>query len=474
MSGQREERHASGAGARSLFQRPGSLDSSRTVDRTPLVRRRGSGATPHADGPPDRYIGLKSDLQARLLDEMQRRDLLGAEEEELTAAADEFVQKLLEREELPINERERAGLVAELVEEALGVGPLAPLMADPAVTDVLVNGWDQVFVERYGRLEHTDVRFRDDAHVRRLIERLAMRVGRRVDQAWPMVDMRLPDGSRVNATLPPASVDGPTLSIRRFGRNRLRADDLLRAGMFSTDMLRFLQAAVRHRQNILISGGTGAGKSTLLGALAESISLEERILTIEDTAELDLDQPHVVRLEARPPNVEGSGRILVRDLLVNSLRMRPSRIVIGEVRSAEALDMLQAMNTGHDGGLCTIHANTARDALSRLESMVLMAGIELPSRTIREQMSAALDFIVHVARFEDGSRRVTSITEVCGMEGTVPLLQEIFSYTRQGLAGQRVVGEFRATGIVPRVVEDLRRRGAEIPTELFTGPGALP
>jgi pilus assembly protein CpaF len=282
-----------------------------------------------------------------------------------------------------------------------------------------------------------------------------------------MADLRLPDGSRVNATLPPVSVDGPTISIRRFGRRRLRRDELLRYGSVSPDMLTFLDLAVRARRNILISGGTGAGKSTLLGALAEVIPDTERIVTIEDVAELMLDQEHVVRLETRPPNIEDRGRITARDLVINSLRMRPDRIIVGEVRGPEALDMLQAMNTGHDGGLCTVHANSPRDALSRLETMVLMAGTELPSRAVREQIVSAIQLVVHVRRHDDGVRRVDSIAEITGLEELTPLLQDLFVFKRRGRDGRRVLGEFTATGIVPRLVEDLRDMGVHVPPALF-------
>ena len=415
------------------------------------------------------YVTIKAELQQRMIDEMQQRDLLGAAEETLAEAVEEFVAQVLSTEDLPINTSEQEHLAKELIEEALGIGPLAPLMADPAITDILVNGYDQVYIERFGRLEETDVRFRDDEHVRRIIERLAMRVGRRIDQSSPMVDMRLADGSRVNATIPPATIDGPTISIRRFGKNRLRSGDLMRLHMFSEPMLEFLRLVVRHRRNVLISGGTGAGKSTLLSVLAEAIPHDERVVTIEDTAELVLDQRHVVRMETRPSNAEGRGIITARDLLVNALRMRPSRIIMGEVRSGEALDMLQAMNTGHEGGLCTLHANSPRDAFARLETMVLMAGTDLPSRAIREQMTAALDLVVHVRRFEDGVRRVASIAEITGMEGGTTMMQEIFAFKVSGHAGSRLSGEFRATGIVPRIAEDLRARGIAVPPELFTG-----
>ncbi len=318
--------------------------------------------------------------------------------------------------------------------------------------------------------KRTSVRFRDNDHLVRIIQRIASRVGRRIDESSPMVDARLADGSRVNATLPPVTLDSPTMSIRRFGRRRLRREDLERAGMFSPAMQAFLQFAVRARKNLLISGGTGAGKSTFLGAVAEAIPVTERIVTIEDAAELILDQEHVVRMETRPANIEGSGRITARDLVVNSLRMRPDRIIVGEVRGPEALDMMQAMNTGHDGSLTTIHANSPRDALARLETMVLMAGLELPSRAIREQMVSALHLIVHVRRYEDGVRRVESIAEITGIEGTTPQLQDIFRFERRGRRGRTVAGEFAATGIMPRLAEELREREVDIPVELFQRP----
>lgn len=419
----------------------------------------------HASGA--EYLSVKGTLHQQLLDELDRRNLLAASEDTLTEFVHTFVDEALRVEDLPLNEDERRRLVGDLLEETLGVGPLAPLMADPAVTDILVNRPEQVYVERFGRLEKTDVRFRDVDHLVRIIQRIATRVGRRIDESSPMVDARLPDGSRVNATLPPVTLDSPTLSIRRFGRQRLRRSDLLQLGMFSADIHAFLEAVVRGRKNVLISGGTGSGKSTLLGALAEAIPDKERIVTVEDSAELILDQEHVVRMETRPANIEGRGLITARDLVVNALRMRPDRIIVGEVRSGEALDMLQAMNTGHDGGMTTVHANSPRDAFSRLETMVLMAGLELPSRAIREQIVSALHVIVHVRRFEDGVRRVESIAEIVGMEGNTPQLQDVFRFERHGLRGRQIAGEFVATGIVPRVVEELHERGIEIPRTIF-------
>ena len=419
---------------------------------------------------------------------------MGGGEEALAAYVRDFVARVLRDENLPLNEAERRQLTDDLLEETIGVGPLAPLMADPAVTDILVNGPNQVYIERFGRLEETDVRFRDTDHLLRIIQRIAARVGRHVDEASPMVDARLPDGSRVNATLPPVALDGPALSIRRFGRRRLRRTDLLRLGMFSPDMVTFLELAVQLRKNILISGGTGAGKTTFLGAVAEAIPPTERIVTIEDAAELILDQRHLVRMETRPPNVEGKGRITTRDLVINSLRMRPDRIIVGEVRGPEALDMLQAMNTGHDGSLTTVHANSPRDALARLETMVLMAGVDLPSRSIREQIVSALSLIVHVRRYEDGVRRVASIAEIVGLEGLTPLTQDVFRFERRGRRGvsdlgdltigqeaglapaetgrkgRTVVGDFAATGVVPRLVEELRERSMPVPMHLFQKP----
>jgi pilus assembly protein CpaF len=412
-------------------------------------------------------LSVKGILHQRLLDELDRRNLLAASEDTLSEFVETFVDDALRAEDLPLNDDERRRLVADLLEETLGVGPLAPLMADPAVTDILVNGPKQVYVERFGRLEKTDVRFRDAEHLVRIIQRIAARVGRRIDESSPMVDARLPDGSRVNATLPPVTIDAPTLSIRRFGRQRLRRADLMQLGMFSQDMHDLLEAVVAARKNVLISGGTGSGKSTLLGALAEAIPHHERIVTIEDSAELILDQEHVVRMETRPPNIEGRGLITARDLVINSLRMRPDRIIVGEVRGGEALDMLQAMNTGHDGGLTTVHANSPRDAFARLETMVLMAGLELPSRAIREQIVAALHLVVHVRRYEDGVRRVESVAEIVGMEGTTAQLQDIFRFERHGMKGRQIAGEFVATGIVPRVVDELRERGVEIPRTMF-------
>jgi len=420
----------------------------------------------HKPGRAD-YLAVKAALLERLLDEIGERRLLDSDSADVAAAVQEFAARAIESEDVALNEAERVRLAEELTDETIGMGPLAPLLADPAVSDILVNGPDRVYVERFGRLERTNVRFRDADHIVRVIERIAARVGRRIDTAWPMADLRLPDGSRVNATLPPATLDGPTISIRRFGRKRLRREDLLGIGTLSPEILEFLVIAVRARKNVLISGGTGAGKSTLLGVLAEAIPESERIVTIEDTAELILDQEHIVRMETRPANIEGRGRILARDLVINALRMRPDRIIVGEVRGAEALDMLQAMNTGHDGGMSTIHANSPRDGLARLETMVLMAGTELPSRAVREQIVSAIHILVHVRRYDDGVRRIESVAEITGLEGLTPLMQEVFVFRRHGRHGRHIVGHFTATGVVPRLVEELREQGVQVSAGLF-------
>jgi pilus assembly protein CpaF len=413
------------------------------------------------------YQTVKAALHSRLLDEVNEDQLLGESEETLTRRVTEFAARVLEEEDLPLNEEERGQLSEDLKEEILGVGPLATLMADPAVTDILVNRYDQVYIERFGRLEETKIRFRDTDHLVRIIQRIAGRVGRRIDESSPMVDARLPDGSRVNATLRPITIDGPTLSIRRFGRRRLRREELLNLKMFSPPMMHFMESVIRNRKNILISGGTGAGKSTFLGAIAESIPSYERVITIEDAAELMLDQAHVIRMETRPANLEGQGKVTARDLVINSLRMRPDRILVGEVRGAEALDMLQAMNTGHDGSITTVHANGPRDALSRLETMVLMAGMDLPSRAIREQVAAAVDYIIHVRRFDDGVRRVERIAEVVGMEDVTIQLQDVFLFKQTGRKGRSILGHYTATGVVPKTVREQREHGVDIPLEWF-------
>ncbi|GJL62597.1 MAG: type II secretion system protein E [Nitrospirales bacterium] len=417
--------------------------------------------------PQANYITIKSMLQERMLLEIGEQNLYGGSSQDVTRAIQDFTARILTQEHIPLNEEERRSLADELTEETIGLGPLAPLLTDPAVTDILVNGPEHVYVERFGRLERTEVKFLNREHIARVIERIAAQMGRRIDASWPMADLRLTDGTRVNATLPPVSTDSPTLSIRRFGRQRLRKHDLLMLEMMSSEMALFLDFAVRAKRNILISGGTGAGKSTLLGAMVESIPACERIVTIEDTVELNLDQEHVVRLENRPANVEGRGKISTRDLLINTLRMRPDRIIVGEVRGDEAVDMLQALNTGHEGSMSTIHANSPPDALSRLETMVMMAGSDLPSFAIREQIISAIHLVVHVRRFEDGLRRVEGISEVVGREGTNILMQNIFHYQRPGVQNPGGQGYFISSGVVPKMLSHFEELGFAVPLSLF-------
>jgi pilus assembly protein CpaF len=365
---------------------------------------------------------------------------------------------------------ERESVVRSILDEIFGLGPLEPLMHDPEISDILVNAAGQVFIERNGVLEATKVRFKDDRHLLQVIDRIVSAVGRRIDDSSPMVDARLPDGSRVNAIIPPLAIDGPHLSIRKFRRDTLSGADLIRNKTLTDAMLRLLEGCVKARMNVLISGGTGAGKTTLLNVLSSYISANERIVTIEDSAELQLRQPHVVRLETRPPNIEGHGEVSQRNLLVNSLRMRPDRIVVGEVRASEAIDMLQAMNTGHDGSLTTLHANTPRDALARLETMVSMANLNLPEKAVRQQIASAIQVVIQVSRLSDGTRKVLTVAEIVGMEGDVITMQDIFIFDRSGVGeGGRVLGEFRPTGIRPRFADRLARYGVKLDSLLFSG-----
>src|SRR5919202_1516707 len=376
--------------------------------------------------------------------------------------------------EAAISRDDRERLVAELTDDILGHGPLERLLSDESVTEVMVNGpWD-IWVERQGRLYETNVRFTDDSHLRRIINKMVAQVGRRIDESSPMVDARLPDGSRVNAVIPPLSLSGPLVTIRKFSKKRLDLTDLIKLGTLGMETVEFLQRCILAELNILISGGTGTGKTTLLNALSTAIPDADRIVTIEDAAELRLNQRHVLRLEARPKNIEGEGEITIRDLVRNSLRMRPDRIIVGEVRGAEALDILRAMNTGHDGSLSTVHANSCRDALSRVETMVLMAGFDLPIRAIRQQVSSALDLIVHLERLEDGSRRVVAITEVQRMESDVITLQDIFEFKVERVTEDRVVvGSLRSTGLRPTFVHKFDKHGVALPTSLFGGGRAV-
>jgi pilus assembly protein CpaF len=411
---------------------------------------------------------MKSRLHRTLINRMDLTKLGTLTPEQVHAEVSRLAESVLAQEALPLSSSERERLVNDVQHELFGLGPLEPLLADPTISDILVNSYSRIYIERRGKLEVTDVAFKDDEHLMRVIERIVSSVGRRIDESSPMVDARLKDGSRVNAIIPPLSIDGPVLSIRRFGAEPLRMNMLIENKALTRDIADMLQMCVSARLNILISGGTGAGKTTLLNALSAYIPEDERIVTIEDSAELQLQQPHVVRLETRPPNIEARGEVTQRDLVKNALRMRPDRIVIGEVRGGEAIDMLQAMNTGHDGSLTTVHANTPRDALSRLETMIQMTGMRLSDRAMRQQMASALDLVVQVARLSDGTRRLTSIAEITGMEGETITMQEIFLFERTGVDAQgQVIGRFRPTGIRPRFAERLKASGMQLPRVFF-------
>jgi pilus assembly protein CpaF len=417
------------------------------------------------------YQDLKSRVHNRLFDHLDLSQLPHVSEDKVAREIAQLTRHILDQEQVPLTEDERARIVEEIRHEVFGLGPLEPLLQDPSVCDILVNGPHKVFVERRGRLEKTVARFKDEAHLMKIIERITTAVGRRVDEATPMVDARLADGSRVNVIVPPLAIDGPTLSIRRFAVQPLQADDLVRSGSLSAASVALLEAIVRCRLNVLISGGTGAGKTTLLDILSGFIPECERIVTIEDSAELQLRQEHVVRLETRPANIEGRGQISQRELVINSLRMRPDRIIVGEVRGAEALDMLQAMNTGHDGSLTTIHANSARDALSRIETMVSMTGLGIPARAVRQQIASAIDVVIQLSRLPDGSRRLMSLQEVTGMEGETVTMQEIYAFEQRGVgADGAILGEIAATGIRPRFADRLLRAGVRLPADLFETP----
>lgn len=416
----------------------------------------------------DAYQELKSRIHRRLLDRLDLSNLARIPQEALEAEIGRAVEGLVQGESMPLNRSERERLISEVLHETLGLGPLEPLLDDSYLSDILVNGPNQVYVERFGKLELTDVVFKDNTHLMQIIDRIVSKVGRRVDESSPMVDARLPDGSRVNAIIPPVSLTGPILSIRRFGKDPLQMKNLLDLQSLTPAMADVLMGAVRARLNVLVSGGTGAGKTTLLNILSGAIPATERIITIEDSAELQLHQEHVVRLETRPASIEGTGVVTPRDLVRNALRMRPDRIVVGEVRGGEVIDMLQAMNTGHDGSLSTIHANTPRDALTRLETMVLMAGIGIPERALREWICSALDLIVQLTRMSDGTRKIIAVSEIVGMEGNVITMQDIFVFEKEGINEQGVVlGRYKATGIRPKFSERLEQAGIPLPAELF-------
>ena len=426
-------------------------------------------AAPDFSGRPTRaYQDTKSHIHQLLLERLDLEAVERFSPEDLKDELRLMVERLLLEENLVLNAGERRSLVRDIQYEMLGFGPLEPLLADDSVSDILVNTYKQVYVERKGRLEITDITFTDDDHLMKIIDKIVSRVGRRIDESSPMVDARLPDGSRVNAIIPPLAIDGPILSIRRFATVPLQIEDLIAFQSMSEEMAQFIGALSKAKINILISGGTGSGKTTLLNILSRYISASERIVTIEDAAELQLQQPHVVRLETRPPNIEGRGEVAQRALVRNALRMLPDRIILGETRGSEALDMLQAMNTGHEGSMTTVHANTARDALARLESMIAMAGVDLPAKAARAQVASAIGVIIQANRLSDGTRKLTSIQEITGMEGETVTLQEIFVFKQTGVSSTGAVqGHFTATGVRPRCWDRLATRGAELPQTLF-------
>jgi pilus assembly protein CpaF len=414
------------------------------------------------------YQALKVGVHQKLLDRVDLAAMESLTEDRLKEEIAVLVARLLSEDAVLVNDAERAMLIRDIQHEMLGLGPLEPLLADPTISDILVNSHSQVYVERRGKLESTDVRFADDAHLMKIIDKIVSRVGRRIDESSPMVDARLPDGSRVNAIIPPVALDGPVVSIRRFAVIPLKIEDLLSYKTLTPEMASILQGLSKAKVNMLISGGTGSGKTTMLNILSGYIPTSERIVTIEDAAELQLQQPHVVRLETRPPNIESKGEVTQRSLVKNALRMRPDRIILGEVRGAEAVDMLQAMNTGHEGSLATIHANTPRDALSRLENMIGMAGLHLPVKAARQQISSAITALIQIGRLADGKRKVLSIQEITGMEGEIITMQEIFAFRQTGVAPDgSVQGHFSATGVRPKFVDRLRAHGVMLPDTLF-------
>jgi pilus assembly protein CpaF len=417
------------------------------------------------------FGAVKAAIHRKLIQKLNLDRITEASREEVRREVGSILEGLVVGESTPMNLQERERLVQEILDEVFGLGPLEPLLADTTVADILVNTYKQVYIERKGMLERTSIQFRDDAHLMTIIDRIVSAVGRRVDESSPMVDARLADGSRVNAIIPPLAIDGPCLSIRRFGHSRLVAEDLINNRSMTPTMLELLQGCVKARLNVLISGGTGAGKTTFLNVLSSYISNRERVVTIEDAAELLLNQDHVVRLETRPPNIEGKGAIQQRQLVINALRMRPDRIIVGEVRGEEALDMLQAMNTGHDGSLTTIHANSPRDALSRLETMVAMSNLNLPENAIRRQIASAIDVVIQVSRMSDGTRKIVSIAEITGMEGDVVTMQEVFVFRKRGIRETgEVLGDFMPTGIRPKFSERLLVTGIQLPMSMFETP----
>ena len=454
----RHDEHAAAANGAAAALEPMPRDQRRT-DQDDQLRR---------------WLDLKTRLHERLLEELNLSAIEKVAKADLRREVATIVNEMLTSEATALNAKEFNLLIEELLDEVLGLGPLEPLLKDPTITDILVNTHKRVFVEQYGVLEPSPVQFKDERHLLRIIDRIVSAVGRRVDESQPWVDARLADGSRINANIPPCALDGPLLSIRKFSRDPLTIERLITNGALTREMATLLSGIVKARLNLLISGGTGSGKTTLLNAVSSYIDARERIITIEDSAELQLQQIHVARMETRPPNIEGRGAVTQHDLVRNALRMRPDRIIVGEVRGGEALDMLQAMNTGHDGSITTIHANTPRDALSRLEQMIMMTGVDFPLRSMRGQISSALQVVLQLERMSDGRRRVVSVQEITGMEGDVVTMQEIFRFRRSGIDAEgRVLGRFEATGIRPRFAERLTMRGIELSNDLFSANRSL-
>jgi pilus assembly protein CpaF len=439
-----------------------------------VVKSKGESSKAQAYDSPleDPHLAVKEKIHHRLVKEIEEglveRTASPEDRQRLAKEVESIAMKVLDEETVPLMRSEKVRIITEVIDDVMGFGPITPLLGDETITEIMVNGPYSVYIERGGRIEETSIRFRDADHVRHIIDRIVSPIGRRIDDASPMVDARLPDGSRVNAVIPPISLVGPCITIRKFAREPLTTDDLIRLGTLTPEMVEFLDGAVKARLNIVVSGGTGSGKTTTLNVLSSFIPADERIVTIEDAAELQLRQEHVVVLESRPPNIEGKGSITIRGLVRNALRMRPDRIVVGEVRSGETLDMLQAMNTGHDGSMTTGHANSPRDMLSRMETMTMMAGMELPLRAIREQISSAIDLIVHQARLRDGSRKISHLTEVLGMEGDVITLQDIYIFDQTGIDEKgTIIGRFRATGIRPKFLNKFDEAGIKVPPGMF-------
>jgi pilus assembly protein CpaF len=440
------------------------VDSLRSAEELRIVTVGDAGAFANRDA----HTDLKVELHQRLLDVINLQALDQMSRSQIEAEVGDIVYEELAKQNQALNNSERKSLVSDVLDELLGLGPIEPLLKDPTITDILINGHNSVFVERYGVLEHTNVRFKDERHLLRIIQKIVSAVGRRIDESSPMVDARLADGSRVNAIVHPLAIDGASMSIRKFARVPISMDRLIEIGSVPAPVAEVLKAVVKSRRNVLISGGTGSGKTTMLNAMSAFIDNRERIVTIEDSAELQLQQEHVVRLETRPANIEGKGEITQRELVKNALRMRPDRIIVGEVRAGEAFDMLQAMNTGHDGSMTTVHANTARDALSRVEQMIGMSGIDIPARSARAQISSALNVVIQIGRLSDGRRKLLSLSELTGMEGDVVTMQEIFRFRQTGIGGDgQVLGKFEATGIRPKFIEQVMAHGVTLSADLF-------